>query len=121
MWADQRNGGYDIYGQNLNGDGSLGPAVSPVLEGGPSQISLAQNRPNPFNPSTEIKFSLPSAADVSLKIYNVTGQLVKEFTGTENAGTHSIVWDASNAASGIYFYKIAAGNYTDTKKMVFLK
>jgi len=97
------------------------PVTSLVGDLVPDNFELAQNYPNPFNPATTIEFSLPVRSDYSLKIYNVTGQLVKEFTGNENAGTHSIVWDASNAASGIYFYKISAGNFSDTKKMVFLK
>lgn len=107
------------YIEMATADGA--PVTSLVGDLVPDNFALAQNYPNPFNPATTIEFSLPVRSDYSLKIYNVTGQLVKEFAGTENAGTHSIVWDASNTASGIYFYKITAGNYTDTKKMVFLK
>lgn len=97
------------------------PVTSLVGDLVPDNFALAQNYPNPFNPSTTIEFSLPVRSDYSLKIYNVTGQLVKEFVGTENAGTHQIVWDATSNASGIYFYKVTASNFTDTKKMVLLK
>jgi hypothetical protein len=97
------------------------PVTSLVGDLVPDNFALAQNYPNPFNPATTVEFSLPVRSDYSLKIYNVTGQLVKEFVGTENAGTHQIVWDATSNASGIYFYKVTAGNFTDTKKMVLLK
>jgi hypothetical protein len=97
------------------------PVTSLVGDLVPDNFSLAQNYPNPFNPSTTIEFSLPIRSAYKLDVYNVAGQLVKEFVGTENAGTHQIVWDASSNASGIYFYKVVAGNFTDTKKMVLLK
>jgi len=97
------------------------PVTSLVGDLVPDNFALAQNYPNPFNPTTTIEFSLPIRSAYTLNIYNVTGQLVKQFTGTENAGNHQIVWDASSNASGIYFYKVIAGNFTDTKKMVLLK
>ena len=87
----------------------------------PANFSLAQNYPNPFNPTTTIGFSLPVKSDVSLSIYNIAGQLVKEFNGTFEAGEQSFVWDASAQASGVYFYKLNANNFSETKKMVLLK
>ncbi len=92
----------------------------------PRTFSLSQNYPNPFNNSTIIKFALPTDGRVSLKIYNVTGQLVKEFKEFKSAGFHSISWDATNTkgekvASGIYLYKLEAENFTEVKKMTLLK
>jgi len=94
----------------------------------PKAFSLAQNFPNPFNPSTRIKFTLPVKSNVSLRIYNVAGQLVKTLVdGTMEAGSHELSWDGTNnlgssVASGVYFYKINAGNdYENMKKMVLLR
>lgn len=87
----------------------------------PTEFSLKQNYPNPFNPTTTILFSLSEASDYTLTIYNVTGQVVDVFTGSENAGTYEINWNASNVASGVYFYKLEAGKFMETKKMVLLK
>lgn len=87
----------------------------------PKNFSLSQNYPNPFNPTTKINFALPTAGNYTLTIYNVQGQVVKTFEGTSEAGFLSVDWNASNNASGVYFYKLTAGKYTDTKKMVLLK
>ncbi len=87
----------------------------------PMNFGLGQNYPNPFNPTTSIELSLSSASDYSLTIYNVTGQVVTEFNGNADAGFHTILWDASDNASGVYFYKLTAGNFTETKKMVLMK
>lgn len=87
----------------------------------PTEFALFQNYPNPFNPTTTIGFSLPVASDYSLKIYNVTGQLVRSFGGHAEAGNHSIEWEASNYSSGVYFYKLEADKFTETKKMVLIK
>jgi hypothetical protein len=88
----------------------------------PTEFSVAQNFPNPFNAKTSLSFGLPEAADVSINIYNVAGQLVESMDlGHMNAGHQSIVWDASDVASGIYFYKVAAGDNNETMKMTLLK
>jgi hypothetical protein len=87
----------------------------------PRNYSLSQNYPNPFNPETVIGFTLSKASDYKLTIYNVTGQVVDVFSGSADAGSHEITWNASNVASGIYFYKLDAGNFSETKKMILLK
>ncbi len=87
----------------------------------PQNFSLEQNYPNPFNPVTNIKFNLSEAADYTLTIYNVTGQVVDVFSGSGNAGSYTIEWNATNVASGIYFYKLEAGKFNETRKMVLLK
>jgi hypothetical protein len=86
----------------------------------PTEYNLSQNTPNPFNPTTKIGLDLPTASDWNLSIYNVAGQLVKSFNG-RGVGNVTVEWDATNAASGIYFYKATAGSFTDTKKMVLMK
>lgn len=86
----------------------------------PTEFKLSQNTPNPFNPTTKIGLDLPTASDWNLSIYNVAGQLVKSFDG-RGVGNVSVEWDATNVASGIYFYKATAGSFTDTKKMVLMK
>ena len=87
----------------------------------PQNFSLEQNYPNPFNPITNIKFNLSEAADYTLTIYNVTGQVVDVFSGSGNTGSYTIEWNATNVASGIYFYKLEAGKFNETRKMVLLK
>ncbi|GAB4323106.1 MAG: hypothetical protein Kow0074_15060 [Candidatus Zixiibacteriota bacterium] len=93
----------------------------------PTQYSLNQNYPNPFNPSTEISFALPQAGRVDLSIYNVLGQHVRSLVnGHMEAGKHTVTWDGRDkngnvAASGIYFYRIKADEFTDIRKMTLLK
>jgi hypothetical protein len=85
--------------------------------------SLGQNFPNPFNPTTTIKFSLAEPTNVTLNVFNARGQLVKELiNGTEiDAGLHSVPFDGTGLASGVYFYRLQSGPYTQMKKMVLLK
>ncbi|UCC45582.1 MAG: T9SS type A sorting domain-containing protein, partial [Candidatus Zixiibacteriota bacterium] len=99
------------------------PEVTTAKSSGlPSEHSLSQNRPNPFNPSTEISFSLPAAADVTLKVYNITGRLVTTLVdGRLEAGRHTVTWDGSDAASGVYFYRFQAAEFVASRKMILLK
>jgi hypothetical protein len=87
----------------------------------PANYSLRQNYPNPFNPTTTLEFALPVAGNYDLTIYNVNGQVVKSFSGSAEAGYQKVVWDASNVASGVYFYRLSAGSFTDVRKMMLLK
>ncbi|HWR81715.1 MAG TPA: T9SS type A sorting domain-containing protein, partial [Candidatus Deferrimicrobium sp.] len=93
----------------------------------PTDYALHQNYPNPFNPSTEISFDVPAASHVTLSVYNVLGQSVTTLVDREMAaGRYSASWDGTSdsgvkTASGIYFYKLIAGDFTETKKMVMLK
>lgn len=88
----------------------------------PSGFHLNQNYPNPFNPSTTISFLVPNEEFVSLKVYNSLGEEVAELVNeTKPAGNYSVTFDASELTSGIYFYKISAGNFIETKKMIYLK
>jgi hypothetical protein len=87
----------------------------------PDRFELSQNYPNPFNPSTVISFALPTAADYDLTVYNVLGQQVRQFSGSADAGTVEVLFDASELSSGVYFYRLTAGDFTDTKKMMLVK
>jgi len=116
----------------VNGDGTLISVEAAEYSGTvlkttnaviPTEFVLSQNYPNPFNPTTAIKLDLPVATDYMLAIYNVNGQKVAEFSGHSDAGTVIFNWDATGlaSASGLYFYKVDAGSFKATKKMVFLK
>jgi hypothetical protein len=88
----------------------------------PLSYRLEQNYPNPFNPSTKIEYSTTSAGIVTLKVFNLLGQVVQTLTNEkQEAGNHFIVFDGSKLSSGIYFYQITAGKFVATKKMMFLK
>jgi len=96
--------------------------VEPINQVTPSNFSLDQNYPNPFNPSTTINFSLPVEAFVTLDIYNAIGQKVASLVNeTKSAGNYTVDFNASTLTSGIYFYKISAGSFTETKKMILMK
>ena len=88
----------------------------------PANLTLYQNHPNPFNPQTTISYTIPKSSKVSLSIYNIKGQLVQTLVDeVQQSGYHSVVWDAKDKGSGIYFYRIIAGDFTATKKCVILK
>jgi hypothetical protein len=88
----------------------------------PGTFALEQNYPNPFNPTTTINFTLAKPSNVKLLIYNILGQQVQTLVDTRmNAGQQSVVFDASKLASGVYFYRLEAGNFSSVKKMLLLK
>lgn len=128
-----------VYNEWVNGVPHV-QSLNPSFEGGtvaldsrapsanlPTSFALSQNVPNPFNPTTQVSFALPKAAKVNLAIYNVLGQQVKTLVdGDMAAGYQTVTWDGtdrtgSQVASGVYFYKLRAGDYSDTKKMLLLK
>jgi hypothetical protein len=123
------------YGRTPDGDAKLTyftsptPGYSNVIENSiendiilPEEFVLNQNYPNPFNPTTTISYRIGSIADVELSIFDMSGKkvttLVREVQAT---GSYKLIWDASNLASGIYFYRLQAGTYIDTKKMILMK
>ena len=88
----------------------------------PETYELSQNYPNPFNPSTTIKYNIPKAGDVKLVVFDALGrEVVQLVNGTINAGSHSIDFNASGLSSGIYFYRLTSGDFTDIKKMMIVK
>lgn len=111
------------YRLSLIKDGILS-AENPTI---PTQYELSQNYPNPFNPTTSLSYSLPKAGPVTIMVYDLLGTPVKTLVNeTKDAGTYTLVWDATNdlgqqVPSGNYIYKIAAGSFTQTRKMTLLK
>ncbi len=113
---------------NLPGDAIVVDTAPVGIEEAPlpTDFVLAQNYPNPFNPSTTIRYALPTPVDVQLSIYNVLGQRVRlALSGRQLAGNHTYLWDGTNdagrpVASGVYFYRLKAGEYVKTRKMMLL-
>ena len=88
----------------------------------PNEFTLYQNYPNPFNPSTSIKYTIPSSQYASLKVFDVLGnEVVTLFSEVKPAGSYEIIFNAANLTSGVYFYRIRAGSFVETKKMILLK
>jgi hypothetical protein len=121
VWQDFRNGNnFDIYETAFNTSGFVA-----IENGGsiiPDEFSISQNYPNPFNPSTMISYQLPVAGNVRISIYDALGKNVGILVNkTQNAGNYNIEWNAANLPSGVYIYKIEAGSFTSSKKMVLVK
>jgi hypothetical protein len=118
---------YRIYGYNDETESDKVTASGIVvgvefLNEIPKEFSLQQNYPNPFNPTTTIKFGLPKTTQVKLEVYNILGERVSELINQElNAGTYELRFDASKLSSGIYIYRLMAGDYTSVKKLMLLK
>jgi hypothetical protein len=99
------------------GDGSDG--LSELI---PAEMRLAQNYPNPFNPTTRISFTLPSEGYISLAIYNLLGEKVATLAEMDmESGAHEFTWNAANQASGVYFYTLKSGSFSETKKLLLMK
>jgi photosystem II stability/assembly factor-like uncharacterized protein len=93
-----------------------------VITSQPEEYSLSQNFPNPFNPSTKINFSIPTESFVSLKVFNSLGEEIETLFAEElNAGSYKYDWNAINLPSGIYFYRLQAADFMETKKMMLLR
>lgn len=110
----------------IDGDGEFFSQTAEVRLPG-ARVQLSQNVPNPFNPTTTIKFSLPASEQVALAVYNANGALVRTLVdGVKERGDHNITWDGrdmsgSPVSSGVYFYRLSAGKFSESKKMVLLK
>jgi len=88
----------------------------------PTSISLFQNYPNPFNPVTNFRFSIADCQSIILKVYDVLGREVATLANeVKQPGTHALQWDAAGIPSGVYFYRLEAGRFVDTKKLVLMK
>jgi hypothetical protein len=132
MGNERENSFVNLEGIKLAGaDGSLIYTVSRTNSSEvkviPGAFALHQNFPNPFNPSTEIRFDLPEAGNVNLAIYNLMGQKIRTLSSDNmTPGYHAIIWDGTNdigsqVATGMYFYSIQSSEFQATKKMLFLK
>ncbi|MCG2716317.1 MAG: T9SS type A sorting domain-containing protein, partial [Candidatus Marinimicrobia bacterium] len=101
--------------------------LTPMQTTIPTEYALPQNFPNPFNPNTNIQYQLPVANHVSLVIYNALGERIRTLVNeVKDKGYYSVSWNGENdqykaVSSGIYFYQIKTGNFTQTQKMIFLR
>ena len=120
-FVSDRDGNAEIYVMDLAGTASDTPAAKPVASV-QSSFALADNYPNPFNPTTTIRYALPQAAEVELTVYNMAGQLVQTLVVEhQSAGSYAVKWDAAGWAAGLYFYRLQAGEFRQVKKMLLLK
>lgn len=112
---------YRLKQIDLDGSYKYYPEIE-VQSNIPDNFSLSQNYPNPFNPTTKISFALKEKSLVTLSVFDVTGKLVEKLVNREmDAGYYDIMYNASNLVSGIYFYRIEAGTFVSTKKMILVK
>jgi len=131
LYTEYPNAGHNIWDRAYN-DSLLLPWVffqritagvgeNPLISV-PKEYSLSQNYPNPFNPSTTIKFELPKSSVVRLSVYDLLGREVSVLVNERrNAGYHEVKFDGSNLASGVYFYRLQAGEFVSSKRMLILK
>jgi hypothetical protein len=102
--------------------GFISDVLDEQLEHSFLEFFVSQNYPNPFNPSTAISFALPKASTVELKIFNLLGQEVATLLNEEKtSGIYQVEFDASTLPSGVYFYRLQAGDFVQTKKMILLR
>lgn len=114
-------GNYKLY-PRTNSDFSEVTGVKREESPLPEKYSLSQNFPNPFNPTTTVRYTVPNAGKVTMKIYNILGQEVATLVNMrQGAGTYTVKFDASRFASGVYFYRLTAGSFSQVKKMMLLK
>jgi Secretion system C-terminal sorting domain len=127
IWSEYRNGNWEIY-YKRNPTGNFTSIESNVPEL-PEKFNLVQNYPNPFNPSTTIRYTIPNVtlsgvegSRVQLKVYDILGNEIATLVNEEKpAGSYEVNFNASQLSSGIYFYKLQAGSFVETKKMMLLK
>ncbi|MBK9332963.1 MAG: T9SS type A sorting domain-containing protein [Ignavibacteria bacterium] len=120
VWTDQRTGGFDMecYTAIVNTSVNI-TTVNNIM---PEGYSLQQNFPNPFNPETNISFSIPAGGFVSLEIFNPAGIEIASLAGKNfNPGNYSVKWNGDNYSSGVYFYRLSVNGFVQTKKMILLK
>ncbi len=111
-----------IYGDIVSLELATAQGVPVTARNVPARYSLSQNYPNPFNPMTTVEFALPAAGDYRLTIYNIEGRQVDVFEGRADApGVFRIDWNAVDRASGVYLYRLDAGKFSQTRKMLLLK
>jgi Secretion system C-terminal sorting domain len=119
---DYTNGTYKLEPRKDDDYGTIVTEVFKEQNTLPTGFKLEQNYPNPFNPMTTIRYLVPIASKVTLRVYNILGQEVESlFDGQAGAGAYVVQFDASRLATGVYFYELRAGDYRDIKKMVLLK
>jgi len=121
VWYDFRDGNYEIYFKR-NPTGNLITEINKISSEIFENYRLYQNYPNPFNPVTTIRYSLPRAGEVKLTIFDALGREVQTLLNEkQQAGVYEAVFDASIYPSGVYFYRLNSGSFTDTKKLLLIK
>jgi hypothetical protein len=123
LYIDHRGGLFaGTYGGGVFKADQVLAEVRTALPALPRATRLAQNFPNPFNPETHIAFETAEGAFVSLKVYDVLGREVANLVHDNRpAGSYDVRWDGGNSPSGLYFYRLQAGKFTETKKMLLLR
>ena len=122
-WSEKRltGRGYDIYGSMIPVS-SLLEAPSQDVTLLPKEYTLYQNFPNPFNPSTTIKYYLPEKGNIAITVYDVLGKQVAQLVdGFQYIGEHSVTWNAEGMPSGVYFYRVSTNNFSETKKLLLMR
>jgi hypothetical protein len=118
-WFTEAGGVSANYVARWNSGTSRVEQLSPTA---PKTFLLEQNYPNPFNPSTTIRYQLPVASEVKLEVYDVLGKKIATLVNErQSAGSYQVVWNASGLSSGTYFYRLQAGTFVETKKMIMVK
>lgn len=125
VWEDRRNGAADIYLQNVNPDGTLGPYITAIDEndaGLPEAFGIVNAYPNPFNASTNISFNLKSSGKVKLEVFDILGRSVETLVDNNLiAGNHQVTWNAGQFTSGMYFVRLQADDEVQSQKLLLLK
>ncbi len=123
-WQDKRSGNYDIYASQVGQSGNTPVEIVGIA---PTEFTLSQNYPNPFNPSTMISYQLAVNSQVTLKVYDMLGSEVATLVnGRQEAGSYTVPFSAIGEntltlASGVYFYRLEAGSFVATKKLLLMK
>ena len=118
FWMDNYSGVYQAWTTSVN----IITGTEPIAHNFPEKYSLSQNYPNPFNPSTVIKYTLPNKGLVKLAVYDILGKEVSSLLNeVKPAGSYEAVFDGINLPSGVYFYTLKSGEFTETKKMMLVK
>lgn len=124
-WNDYTNGRPEV--QSVHPEVEAGQVFYANATAIPSEFALHQNTPNPFNPTTKLSYDMAQPGDVKISVFNVLGQNVIDLVdGYRDAGRYEVIWDGKDntgaqVASGVYFYRISTGQFSDTKKMLLLK
>jgi hypothetical protein len=121
IWQDYRSGSnFDVYEVGFNTTGII--AIENIGTIIPDKFTLSQNYPNPFNPTTKIRFALPNSSFTNLIVYDMLGREIETLVNQQlNAGTYEVDFSADKFSSGVYIYRLKAGDFVSDKKMIFIK
>ncbi len=112
---------YRLKQQDLNGNSAYSEVLTVMYEV-PGTFRLSQNYPNPFNPSTTISYSIPEYTNISIKVFDILGNEIETLISEEKpAGSYEALFDGTELTSGVYFYRVHAGDFISTKRMVLMK